>query len=85
MQNRKLFVGNLNYSVGQAEISELFSNYGEVSYVKVIEGKGFGFVEMANDEQAANAKNSLNGTEFKGRTLNIDIAKPQTFNKPRRN
>ncbi|TGL58771.1 RNA recognition motif domain-containing protein [Leptospira sarikeiensis] len=84
MQNRKLFVGNLNYSVRQQEISELFSNYGEVSYAKIIEGKGFGFVEMASEEQAENAKNSLNGTEFKGRTLNIDIAKPQTFNKPRR-
>ncbi|TGK01857.1 RNA-binding protein [Leptospira langatensis] len=84
MQNRKLFVGNLNYSVGQNEITELFSNYGEVSYAKIIEGKGFGFVEMANEEQANNAKNSLNGTDFKGRTLNIDIAKPQTF-KPRGN
>ncbi|EPG72558.1 hypothetical protein LEP1GSC058_0905 [Leptospira fainei serovar Hurstbridge str. BUT 6] len=40
---------------------------------------------MANEQQAENAKNSLNGTEFKGRTLNVDVAKPQTFNnRPKR-
>ncbi|PJZ70894.1 RNA-binding protein [Leptospira perolatii] len=84
MRNSKLFVGNLNYAVGSTEVNKLFSNYGEVVNVKIIEGKGFGFVEMANEEDAENAKNSLNGTQFSGRKLNVDIAKPQTFSRPKR-
>ena len=77
MQNSKLYVGNLDYSVDETELKELFSNYGTVKYVKVIEGKGFGFVELENQAEAEKAKKELNGTDFKGRTLRIDIARPQ--------
>ena len=83
MQNSKLYVGNLDYSVDETELKELFSNYGTVKYVKVIEGKGFGFVELENQAEAEKAKKELNGTDFKGRILRIDIARPQK-NKTRR-
>ena len=56
MQNSKLYVGNLDYSVDETELKELFSNYGTVKYVKVIEGKGFGFVELENQAEAEMAK-----------------------------
>ena len=77
MQSNKLYVGNLNYSVDESEIKELFANHGEVKHVKIIEGKGFGFVEMATQEEANNAKNQLDGTEFKGRTMKVNEARPQ--------
>ncbi|HAX17442.1 MAG TPA: RNA-binding protein [Actinobacteria bacterium] len=77
MENTKLYVGNLNYSVDMAELKDLFAPYGEVKYVKVIEGKGFGFVDMANAADAVKARNELNGTDFKGRKLKIDEARPQ--------
>jgi RNA recognition motif-containing protein len=77
MENSKLYVGNLEYSVLDSELKTLFASYGEVKDVKIIEGKGFGFVEMSNPTEAENAKNGLNGTEFKGRTLKVDVARPQ--------
>jgi len=76
MQGNKLFVGNLSYSVTSEALVELFSNYGEVKEAKVIEGKGFGFVEMSSQVEAEKAKSELNGTEFSGRTLNVDTARP---------
>ena len=76
MQNSKLFVGNLTYSVTTEDLEQLFSSYGEVVEAKVIEGKGFAFVEMSDESEAENAKDKLNGTDFKGRTLNVDEAKP---------
>jgi RNA recognition motif-containing protein len=76
MQGSKLFVGNLNYSVTSEELAELFSNHGEVKDAKVIEGKGFGFVEMGSQSEAETAKEALNGTEFAGRSLNVDEARP---------
>jgi len=76
MQENKLFVGNLSYSVTSEELNELFSNHGSVVEAKVIEGKGFGFVEMSSKTEADAAKEALNGTDFSGRTLNVDMAKP---------
>jgi len=78
MQNNKLYVGNLDYSVESAELKDLFSAYGEIKSIKILDGKGFGFVEMSSDAEAENAKKELNGKEFKGRALKIDIARPQT-------
>ena len=52
MQGSKLYVGNLSYSVVNGELEVLFSSYGEVKEVKIIEGKGFGFVEMSNQAEA---------------------------------
>ncbi|GAB4304863.1 MAG: hypothetical protein Kow0090_20530 [Myxococcota bacterium] len=84
MQGSKLYVGNLNYSVTQEELEELFASYGEVKEVKIIEGKGFGFVEMAGAPEAEKAKEALNGTDFKGRTLRVDEARPPRDRQPRR-
>ena len=76
MQGSKLYVGNLNYSVTNAELEELFSPYGEVRNVNIIEYKGFGFVEMSGPSEAEKAKEALGGGEFKGRTLKVDEARP---------
>ncbi len=76
MQGSKLYVGNLSYSVTKERLDELFAKYGEVKQVTIIEGKGFGFVEMSNQSDANKAKEALNNTEFEGRTLNIDEARP---------
>lgn len=77
MQGTKLFVGNLNWAVDREKLTEVFSEYGQVQSVTVLERKGFGFVEMSTSEEAEKAKQALNGTELMGRTLNVDEAKPQ--------
>lgn len=76
MQGNKLYVGNLTYAVTSEQLEELFGSHGEVKSVNVIESKGFGFVEMADNSQAEAAKEALNGTVFDGRTLKIDEARP---------
>lgn len=76
MQGSKLYVGNLGYTVTNEQLQELFSNHGEVKQVNIIEGKGFGFVEMSNSEEAEKAKEGLNGTDFEGRSLRVDEARP---------
>ncbi|MBP1736055.1 MAG: rbp [Deltaproteobacteria bacterium] len=83
MQGSKLYVGNLSYSATIEEIKELFSGFGEVREVKLIPGKGFGFVEMGSQTEAEKAKKELSGTQFMGRTLTVDEARPQR-DKPRR-
>ncbi len=80
MNGTKLYVGNLSYSVTSEQLKELFAQYGEVKTANVIEGKGFGFIEMSNPEEAEKARTSLNGSDFKGRALRIEEARPQ---KPR--
>ncbi|HBE44585.1 MAG TPA: RNA-binding protein [Deltaproteobacteria bacterium] len=77
MANTKLFVGNLSYSIDKEQLRELFSQFGEVQNVNVIERRGFGFVEMTTQEEAEKAKKTLNGTEFKGRTLKVDTARSE--------
>ncbi len=76
MQGNKLYVGNLNYAVTDEQLQTLFANYGEVRDVRIISGKGFGFVEMSSNDEAEKAMESLNGTDFEGRTLRIDEARP---------
>lgn len=76
MQGNKLYVGNLNYSVTNDELKELFGQHGEVKEVNIIEGRGFGFVEFATPEEAAKAKDGLDGSEFKGRNLRVNEARP---------
>jgi len=77
MNQKRLFVGNLTYSVDEAQLWGLFSRYGEVTGVRILEGKGYGFVEMESSEDARAARNALNETEFKGRNLLIDDVKPR--------
>ena len=81
MEGKKLYVGNLTYSVGEDQLRDLFSDYGTVASVKVIEQKGFAFVEMGSSEEAQAALDALNQTEFEGRTMHIDEARPM---QPRR-
>jgi len=76
MQGSKLYVGNLNYSVTSEDLYGLFSSYGKVTDIKVIEGKGFAFVEMSSSSEAEEAKEALREADFKGRKLNVDEAKP---------
>ncbi len=76
MEGNKLYVGNLKYSVNNDKLKELFSAYGEVKSVNIIEGKGFGFIEMSSPEEAKKAKDALNNTDFEDRPLKIDEARP---------
>ncbi|GAH51806.1 unnamed protein product [marine sediment metagenome] len=76
MQGSKLYVGNLSYSVTNEQLKELFSNHGEVKQVNIIEGRGFAFVEMSDQSEAEKAKAALDGSDFDGRTLKVDEAKP---------
>ena len=79
-----IYVGNLPYSVTDADLRETFSTYGEVSRANVIsdkfsgQSKGFGFVEMDNNSQADAAIKALNGTDMKGRTITVNQARPKT-------
>ncbi|MGI6563297.1 MAG: RNA recognition motif domain-containing protein [Clostridia bacterium] len=78
---KKLYVGNLAYSVTSDDLGNLFSQYGDVVDAVVINdkfsgrSKGFGFIEFDNSEDAAAAMEALNGNVFAGRTLKIDYAK----------
>ncbi len=77
---KKIYVGNMSYSTTEDSIRSLFASYGEVVSVNLItdrytgESKGFGFVEMAQDEQASAAISALNGRELDGRQLRVDVA-----------
>jgi len=78
-----LYVGNLSYSVSNGDLEELFGEYGAVVNAEVISdrdtgrSKGFGFVEMANDNEADAAINGLNGKESGGRRLTVNEARPR--------
>lgn len=78
-----MYVGNLNYKVREGDLEQAFSAYGTITSVKVIKdretnkSKGFAFVEMDSDEEASEAMNALNGTEFMGRQLVIKEALPK--------
>jgi RNA recognition motif-containing protein len=81
--SQKIYVGNLGYSVNNETLKTKFEQYGNVSSANVImdrdtgRSKGFGFVEMSNTSEAANAIQELNGAEFEGRQMNVSEAKPQ--------
>ena len=81
-----IYVGNLPYSIGDNELGELFSPFGEISSAKVIvdrdsnRSKGFGFVEMPNNEEGQRAVDELDGKDVDGRNLKINESQPK---KPR--
>ncbi len=77
MSNNKLYVGNLSYQTAEETLREAFQAYGTVTSVTIIEGKGFGFVEMETGEAAQAAKDALNGTELDGRNIKVDEARPR--------
>ncbi len=80
---RRLFVGNLAYTVDDSTLSQLFAEHGTVESATVIsdratgQSKGFGFVEMSSNAEASAAISALNGTEHEGRALNVSEAKPR--------
>ncbi len=76
MLGSKLYCGNLNYSVTNEQLEELFAGYGEVKQVNLIEGRGFGFIEMSSSSEADAAKEALDGNDFKGRTMIVSEARP---------
>lgn len=79
-----IYVGNLPYTVTDADLRETFKRFGDVSQVNLIadkftgESKGFGFVEMPNNSEADAAIKALNETRLKGRNLKVNQAKPRT-------
>ena len=80
---KKLYVGNLPFSVREQELQDRFAQVGQVESAKVItdrdtgRSKGFGFVEMASEDEANAAIAKFNGNDFQGRPLNVTEAKPQ--------
>lgn len=79
-----IFIGNLNFTLSEDELREVFEEYGEVSSAKIItdkysgRSKGFGFVEMDDDEQANKAIEALNGSSLKGRDINVNQARERS-------
>lgn len=80
---KKLYVGNLGYSVSNADLKELFTPHGTVDSADVImdrstgQSKGFGFVEMASGSGADAAIAALDGKDYAGRTLKVNEARPR--------
>lgn len=85
-----IYVSNLGYAVQDADLSQLFSGYGEVTSAKVImdkmtnQSRGFGFVEMPDDAAAGTAIAELNGKTIEGRAIRVSEARPRE-EKPRNN
>jgi RNA recognition motif-containing protein len=81
---KKIFVGNLPFSMGETELRELFAQKGAVDSVTVMRdvntgrSRGFAFVEMANEEEAQKAIQELNSYSVEGRNLTVNEAKPKT-------
>jgi RNA recognition motif-containing protein len=84
---KKIYVGNLSFNSNDDDLAAIFSQYGEVASAKVIldrdtgRSRGFGFVEMNDDNAADQAIQGVNGQEVDGRTLNVNEARPR---EPRR-
>lgn len=82
--SKKLFVGSLSFEITDLDLEDLFKQYGEVLSAKVImdrdsgRSRGFGFVEMSSEGSAQSAIDAINGTEVKGRAVNVSIAKERT-------
>jgi cold-inducible RNA-binding protein len=80
---KRLFVGNLAFETTEDALRELFSAHGEVQGVRIMtdrdtgKSRGFGFVEMTNDDEAAKAITALNGTDLGGRALTVNEARPR--------
>jgi len=82
-----IYVGNLPYNTAEDELRQAFEQYGQVTKVNIIkdkfsgESRGFGFVEMANDDEAQAALDALNGADMGGRKLNVNEARPRQDNR----
>jgi RNA recognition motif-containing protein len=82
--SKNLYVGNLPWSANEEDVRSAFEAFGEVTSVKLIEDRetgrprGFGFVEMSDDNAAQEAISALDGNDFGGRNLKVNEAKPRT-------
>lgn len=80
---KKLYVGNLSYECNDSDLQQLFGQHGSVASAQIISdresgrSKGFGFVEMASDDEAQAAIAALNGQEYMGRSLTVNEARPK--------
>ena len=78
-----IYVGNLSFDATQPDLESLFSTHGKIDDVRLItdrysgRSKGFGFVEMPNDDEAESAIQALNGADFQGRSLTVNEARPR--------
>ena len=85
-----MYIGNLDYSVTEEDLKELFSEFGEVASVNVImdrysnQSKGFAFIEMPNNSEADKAIKALNGTSFKGRNIKVNQAEDRRKRRSRK-
>lgn len=83
MEGRKLYVGGLPYSTTDMQLTQIFSEHGNVESAQVIidkftgRSRGFGFVEMGSSDEAEAAVNALNETQLEGRTITVNEARPQ--------
>jgi RNA recognition motif-containing protein len=81
---KNLFVGNLSFGATEGAVRSLFEAYGTVDRVSIVtdrdtgQARGFGFVEMSNNEEADRAISALNGRELDGRAMNVNEARPKT-------
>jgi RNA recognition motif-containing protein len=88
IMGKKLYVGNLPYTISDADLNDEFSKFGQVDSVKIItdrdtgRSKGFAFVEMSSEDEAETAIEKLNGSDLGGRNITVNEAKPQA---PREN
>lgn len=79
-----IYVGNLPFNLGEEDLKEIFEEYGEVTSAKIIadkfsgRSKGFGFVEMENDDEANNSIKELNNAEVGGRNIKVNESKPRS-------
>ena len=80
---KKLYVGNLNFDVTDSELEEAFSRFGDIVSTVVVKdrdsgrSKGFGFIEFAQETDAQQAKEAMNGKELNGRAIKVDEAREQ--------
>jgi len=80
-----IYVGNMSFDLTEEDLREAFGKHGEVSSVRIITDRetgrprGFGFVEMANDDEAKQAMEAINGTELAGRELTVNEARPKRY------
>ena len=83
-----VYVGNLSFEVGEEDLRQAFSAFGQVATINIIkdkfsgESRGFGFVDMPAKAEAEAAIAGLNGTDLKGRTLTVNEARPRTEGRP---
>lgn len=84
---KKIYVGNLNFQTTEQELTELFQSYGNIVSVDIItdkftgRSKGFGFIEMENEEEADSAISALDGKEIMGRQIRVNEARERRNNR----